>query len=187
VGQELRPWNSLASELVVDNRWYRLRRDTVRLPSGFVVDDYYAAELPDVALVFALREDDRVVFVRQWRQGRRSFCTELPGGSVDEGEAPVESAARELREETGYVCPELREIGRFELDATKSSNLIVAFLGLGAEPSAEPAWDDQEELEVELIPRRQLESAVRAGEITPAGTVATVYRALDELGRMAAS
>ena len=42
----LTPWEPLATELVVDHRWYRLRRDTVRLPSGRIVDDYFVSERP---------------------------------------------------------------------------------------------------------------------------------------------
>jgi len=180
----LTPWDSLATEVVVDHRWYRLRRDTVRLPSGRIVDDYFVSERADVVLVFALTPADQVVFVHQWKQGCRGFYTELPGGMVDEGEETLESAVRELREETGYECDELRELGRFETDPTKSSNRVIAFLGSGARPVAEPVWDEQEELEVRLLPVASLRGAIQAGEITSAGSVATVYRALDGLGRL---
>jgi 8-oxo-dGTP pyrophosphatase MutT (NUDIX family) len=179
----LTPWDSLATEVVVDHRWYRLRRDTVRLPSGRIVDDYFVSERPDVALVFALTPADEVVLVHQWKQGLRAFCTELPGGMIEDGEEALDSAVRELREETGYECDELRELGRFETDPTKSSNRIVAFLGAGARQAAAPLWDEQEELEVRLFPVASLRGAIQAGEITPAGSVATIYRALDELGR----
>jgi ADP-ribose pyrophosphatase len=183
VGRELTAWESLATEVVVDNRWYRLRRDTVRLPSGRVVDDYFVSERADVVLVFAVTDDDQVVFVRQWKQGRRGFYTELPGGICDPGEEPVESAARELLEETGYACAELCEVGSFEPDPTKTTNSIIAFLGLRAAPKAAPVCDEQEELEVRLIPLVELEERIRRREITSAGTVATIYRALDELAR----
>jgi 8-oxo-dGTP pyrophosphatase MutT (NUDIX family) len=180
----LTPWDSLATEVVVDHRWYRLRRDTVRLPSGRIVDDYYVSERADIVLVFAVTPQDQVVFVCQWKQGRRAFLTELPGGMIDEGEEPRVAAVRELGEETGYECDALRELGRFEPDPTKSSNAIVAFLGTGARCAAEPVWDEQEELEVRLLPVASLRAAIRAGEITAAGSVATVYRVLDELGRL---
>lgn len=183
MGRQLTPWESLATEVVVDHRWYRLRRDTVRLPSGRVVDDYFVSVRADVVLVFAVTDRDRVVFVHQWKQGRRAFYTELPGGMCDPGETPAEAAARELLEETGYACPELREIGRFEPDPTKTTNVTVAYLGVGAVLEAEPAWEEQEELEVRLIPLGALTGAIRRNEITSAGTVATVYRALDELGQ----
>jgi 8-oxo-dGTP pyrophosphatase MutT (NUDIX family) len=180
----LTPWDSLATELVVDNRWYRLRRDTVRLPSGRIVDDYFVSERPDVVLVFAVTPGDEVVLVHQWKQGRRAFYTELPGGMCDAGEEPHEAAARELREETGYACEGLREIGRFPFDPTKANNEIVAFAGTGARVVAEPAWDEQEELEVRLLPVASLADAIRRGEVTAAGTVAAAYLALDELGRL---
>jgi 8-oxo-dGTP pyrophosphatase MutT (NUDIX family) len=173
------PWEQLGSDLVVDNRWYRLRRDTVRLPSGRVLDDYFVSERPDNVVVFAVTPDDRVVFVRQWKQGRRAFLTELPGGVCDPGEEPAETAARELLEETGYACDDLRELGRFEPDPSKNTNVIVAFAGTGARLVAEPKLDDQEEIEVRLLPVGALKEAIHAGELTSAGTVAAVYRALD--------
>jgi len=130
-------------------------------------------------VVFAVTPDDRVVFVRQWKQGRRAFLTELPGGICDPGEEPAETAARELLEETGYACDELRELGRFEPDPSKNTNVIIAFAGAGACSVAEPRDDDQEEIEVLLLPAEGLKNAIRAGELTSAGTVAAVYRALD--------
>jgi len=180
MGLELTPWDSLATEIVVDHRFYRLRRDTVRLPSGRVVDDYFVSERADVVLVFAVTAQERVVFVRQWKQGRRAFLTELPGGVCEPGEDPKLTAARELREETGYACTELREVGRFEPDPTKTTNTIVAYVGHGAELAGETSRDEQEEIEILLLPIGELKPEVRAGRITAAGTVATIYRALDE-------
>ena len=179
----LMPWDPLAAEVVVDNPWVRLRRDTVRLPSGRVVYDFFVTEQADVVLVFALTEAEQVVLVRQWRQGRRGFFRELPGGLLDPGETPAGAAARELREETGYVCAELRELGRFGMDPTRTTSAIVAFLGLAARVESAPLADEQEELEVGLVPLGELVPLIHAGEISSAGTVATIYRALDELGR----
>ena len=178
---DLTPWDSLATEVVVDNRWYRLRRDTVRLPSGRIVDDYFVSERPDNTVVFAVTPSDEVVLVYQWKQGRRAFLTELPGGMCNPGEEPCASAARELLEETGYACESLREIGRFEQDPTKNTNVVIAFVGTGARPVADPVWEEQEELEVRLLPVASLREAIQAGEITSAGSVAAIYRALEDL------
>jgi ADP-ribose pyrophosphatase len=180
MGRELTPWDSLASELVVDHRWYRLRRDTVRLPSGRVIDDYFVSERADVVLVFAVTAEERVLFVRQWKQGRRAFLTELPGGVCEPGEDPRRAAARELLEETGYACADLDEVGRFEPDPTTNTNTIIAYVGHGAVLAGETNWDEQEAIELLLLPIGELKAEIRAGRITAAGTVATVYRALDE-------
>jgi 8-oxo-dGTP pyrophosphatase MutT (NUDIX family) len=182
----LTPWQTLASDVVFDDPWYRLRRETVRLPSGRVIDDYFVSDRLDVVLVFAVTPEREVVFVRQWKQARRMFLTELPGGMVDPGEDPADGAARELLEETGYVCANLREIGRFEPDPTRNNNVIVAYLGFGAHVVAEPSWDEQEELEIPLVPIGELGQLVRTGAVSSAGTVATIFRALDELGEEAA-
>ncbi len=181
VARELRPWETIGSETAFDHRWHHLRRETVRLPSGRIVDDYFVTDRPDVVLVFALTADRQVVFVRQWKQGRRAFLVELPGGMCDPGEAPSDAAARELLEETGYACDALEPLGQFEQDPTKDTNTIIAFLGRAARPVGAPNLDDQEELEVLLTPLEDLKPAVRDGRITSAGTLATIFRALDEL------
>jgi 8-oxo-dGTP pyrophosphatase MutT (NUDIX family) len=179
-----RPWRLISLEPVLEHRWFRVRRETVELPTGQVVDDYFVAVRSDFALVAAVTADDRLVLVRQWKQAIRAVTLELPGGIVDERETPAAAAARELAEETGYVCAELRGIGGGPLDPSKETNAVHLFLGTGAEPRLEQALDETEEIEVVLLPVAGLRDAIGRGEIDAPTSVAGIYLALDALGRL---
>ncbi len=168
---------------VLDHRWFRVRCDTVELPSGSVVDDYFVAVREDFALVAALTPSDELVLVRQWKQGIGAVTLELPGGIVDD-EEPEAGAARELLEETGYVCTGLSRVGGGPLDPSKETNRVHLFLGTGAEPQKAQELDETEEIEVVLIPLASARAAIRRGEIDAPTSVAGIFLALDALGRL---
>src|SRR3989304_714373 len=109
-------WEQLGSERVFEDPHVKVRRDTVRLPSGRVVDDYLVGELEDYALVVAVTPDGEVVLTRQWKKGVRRITLVLPGGRVDGAETTVEAAVRGLREETGYVAREFELLASLDVD-----------------------------------------------------------------------
>jgi ADP-ribose pyrophosphatase len=178
-----RPWRILDSELVLDDRWFRVRRDTVELPEGRILDDYLVAVRDDFALVAAVTADDELVLVRQWKQGVGAVTFELPGGVVD-GEPVETAAARELVEETGYVCRLLRRVGGGPLDPSKETGSAWLFLGTDAERLHEQRLDETEEIEVVLVPLEDVRGRIRAGEVTAPTSVAGIYLALDALERL---
>lgn len=179
----IRPWRLLRSEEAFGNRWYRLRRDTVELADGTVVDDYFVSERADIALVVAITPRSELVFVRQYKHGIGGITLELPGGVVDEGEGAEAAARRELAEETGYTAPVLEPLGALLHDPPKTTNRIHGFLALGAGRTREPTPEPTEEIEVVLLPLEEVERRLHARELEAAATVALLYRALEELSR----
>jgi 8-oxo-dGTP pyrophosphatase MutT (NUDIX family) len=169
---------------VLDHRWFHVRRDTVELPDGQVIDDYFVAVRNDFALVAAVTPADELVLARQWKQGIGAVTLELPGGIVDDDETPQAGAARELAEETGYVCDELRLVGGGPLDPSKETNSVHLFAGIGAEQRVEPELELTEEIEVVLMPVAGVRDAIRDGAIASPSSVAGIYLALDALGRL---
>lgn len=179
----IRPWRVIRSDEAFRDRWYRLRRDTVELADGSVVDDYFVSERADIAQVVALTPERDVVFVRQYKHGIGEITLELPGGLVDDGEPPEAAARRELAEETGYDAPGLEPLGALVHDPPKTTNRIHGFLARDAARTHEPEPDATEEIEVVLVPLSEVEQRLRARELDVSSTVALLYRALEALSR----
>ncbi len=175
------PWEQLGSEPAFDDPHFRVRRDTLRLPNGRIVDDYLVGDLTDYALVVAVTPARQVVLVRQWKQGVRRITLELPGGMIDEGERATEAASRELREETGFEAPGLEHLGSFDVDASKAANQGHVFLAVGAEQLHEPEAHEMEAPELVLAPLSSIPGLIDTGEICGGASVAGLLQALRRL------
>src|SRR5262249_37174508 len=80
------PWDVLSARLLWGGGPRRVRLDTCRTAEGVEVRDYLVREVNDVAMVFALTPDGRVVLVRQYRHGVGEETLELPQGLCEDGE-----------------------------------------------------------------------------------------------------
>lgn len=180
---KIHPWKTLKSELVVDEKWYTLRRDEVELPNGIVLDDYYVSVRPDVVLTFPVTDDGQVIFVRQYKHAAANVFIELPGGVVDDHETnPMEAARREMLEETGYTSDNMELVLEVIDNPTKDTNKIYFYLARNAYKAAEQDLDESENIEVLHIPISEVEQMVLSGEINVSGSVALCLLALKKLG-----
>jgi 8-oxo-dGTP pyrophosphatase MutT (NUDIX family) len=177
-------WKVVASDIVIETPHLRLRRDQVELPDGRRIGDYFVRESRGFTIVFVLTPDEHVVLVRQYKHGIGTVVLELPAGGIDAGEDPAACARRELAEETGYVAdpPELELAGSFIQDPTGSSTRYHVYFGRNARPLLATDFDVTEDIDVVLVPLRDLRGLLRDGTIDVGTQVASIYYVLDRLG-----
>ena len=180
----LKKWKILTSKFVVNNQWCRVRQDQVELPDGTVIDDYFVNIRPEIALVLPITPQNEIVFVRQYRHGVQDILLELPAGTFDSREEDSLTAAkRELEEETGYIAQDLIFMKTIYDNPVKDDNKIHIFLGLNAKKTGTIKLDVTEEIEVILIPIKEVIHRVMSGEICVAGTIATIFMGLEFLNK----
>jgi ADP-ribose pyrophosphatase len=159
----------ISSELVYDGKLLHVRRDKVRLPDGGVAEREYIRH-PGAVLIIALVDGGELVMERQFRYPLRRDMIELPAGKIDPGEPPLETAKRELLEETGYSASEWRHLATIHLAIGYSDEHIEIFLAEGL-TKREAKLDDEEFLEVFTLPLATALEWVRDGRITDAKTL----------------
>jgi ADP-ribose pyrophosphatase len=112
-----------------------------------VEDGYEIADTPDAVAIVALDAENRVVFVRQLRVATGGELLELPAGLIDEGEDPLASAQRELREETGLHGGSWRELASFWTSPGFVNERVWVFVADGLD-EGEPEPNEGEDLEI---------------------------------------
>jgi ADP-ribose pyrophosphatase len=178
----IKKWKTLKTEVALDNKWTTVHKETVELPSGKIIDDYFVNIRPDVVLIFPVTAGGNAIMVRQYKHGAKEILLEFPGGVIDAGEDSVEAAAlRELREETGYASAHLIELGYVYDNPTKDTNRIYFFAALNAEKLHETELDATEDIETVEVPVGEIPHLIKAGKIKVSGSLAIYYLALAAL------
>ena len=138
--------------------------------------DYVAVVPPDWVVIVAVH-DGCFVMVKQWRHGEDNLTTEFPGGVVNPGEDPAETARRELLEETGFIAGKLTCLGRCSPNPALFKNHFDCFLAEELTPTGVQHLDSDELLNYELIPIREVIDSFGSREFSHAfmGTALAFY------------
>ena len=115
-------------------RVFALIREKITLPNGTTVD-LDIIRHPGAAAMVPLSEDGSLVMIRQYRHAIGEYIWEIPAGTLNPDESPLECAKRELIEETGYSATEWEELGAIIPVPGYSDEKIHIFLAQGLRPA----------------------------------------------------
>jgi len=154
---------------------FKLRDDLIRLPDGAEAL-YTVVENPDSAFVVPYFENRDTVLVRQWRHAWDISSWEVPAGTFDGGEDPLECARRELAEETGLIASSFRSLGVVRGAAFLTGRAHL-FLAEGLTESDRNPETYEQDMEVMRLPFADALDAALGGEIVHSGSVTALCRA----------
>ena len=138
--------------------------------------DYVSIEAPDWVVVVPVYRDS-FVLVRQWRHGASRLTVEFPAGVAEPGETPEQTAARELREETGFEAGKVTLLGSCCANPALFRNRTHICLAEELTPTGELHPDADELLDALLVPVDETIAAFGTGEYVHAymGTALAFY------------
>lgn len=159
-------WDQLSSRTLLDlPPWFKVYEDSIRLPSGRVIDDYYRIEAPDYVIMAVCDACGRFMLERQYKHGVGSIILTSPSGAIDEGELPLNAAQRELIEETGYTADHWVSVGSFLVDGTRGICRGHFFLARELSYASIPFHSDIETCEIVFLTGDEIRAAIADGQI----------------------
>ena len=162
----------VSGERVFDGKLLKVHRDVVRLPDGSQGAREYIRHPGAVAIV-PLFDDGRVLLERQYRYPQRREFIEIPAGKLEPDEPHLETAKRELAEETGYAAAEWRHLGVVHTAIAYTDEAIDLYLARSLS-QGQRKLDDGEFLELLTVPFAEAIAMIRDGRITDVKTVAAL-------------
>jgi ADP-ribose pyrophosphatase len=125
-----KPWRTTGSRKLIDLGEVKLYRDKLISKSGFKMT-HLRLSLHDFSIIVPVLNDNRLVFVWNYRHPIQGWELELPAGLVEKGESPETGAKRELKEETGYSASSWKSLGWLHTLPGTSTQRAHVFLARG--------------------------------------------------------
>lgn len=169
-------WKRKASAQLADCRVFRVREDTCERESDKLEHTFFVIENPDWVNVVALDAANQVVLIEQFRHGTEEIILEIPGGMIDDGEAPETAARRELLEETGFASDKFIYLGKSRPNPAIQNNWIYHFAALNCEKIEETAFDEHESVVTKLVSLDEIPQLIESEQITHSLVLAGFYK-----------
>jgi len=160
-------------ELVYKGTIIDYYKDTIQVPNGNVVKWDFIAHQGAAAMV-AVREDGKLLLVRQFRNALDRYTLELPAGGLNGSDEPTKVAAmRELEEETGYRCEDAELLITIRTTVAFCNEKIDIYIADKLEKSSQNL-DEDEFIGVEAYEVSELIEMIYSGQIEDSKTVSGI-------------
>lgn len=172
----IKPWPSKHRRKVGDFRIFTVHNEVKVSPRTGREHDFYVIDTSSWVNIIALTPNQELVMVEQYRHGSQTVELEVPGGVMDhDGESPLLTAERELREETGYAGDPPKLLGDIFPNPAIMNNRAYTVLIENCHPRHDTEFDESEDLITRLIPLAEIPGLVATGRIRHAIVVVALY------------
>ncbi len=173
--EEINPWITIESHKIYENKWIGLTEHQVINPSGGK-GIYGEVHFKNYAIgILPLDEELNTWLVGQYRYPLKAYSWEIPEGGGPLEKDPLDSAKRELIEETGLRATDWTEMQRMHLSNSVSNELAIIYLARGLE-QGESEPEETEQLVIRKLPFEEAYQMVIDGTITDSMSVAAILK-----------
>jgi len=128
---------------------------------------------PGAVIVLPFLDENNILLIRTKRYAVGQILLELPAGTLEKNEPPINCAGRELLEETGYLARKIKTIASFFTSPGILSEKMHAFAAYDLQKSVQ-ALEEGEEIEVHEVPFSVAIEMIKTGEIVDGKTIVTL-------------
>jgi len=164
----------IKSESIFKGRVFELKVDEIQYTSGNKGVRETAVH-PGGAVVLPLKDDGKIILVKQYRYPHDKYLLELPAGKLEPGEDPLNCATRELTEETGYTAKEIIKMGAIATTPGFCSEILHIYLAKGLTPGNHNREEGEFGMEVYEYTLDELNKMITSGEITDSKTICGIH------------
>lgn len=172
---ETNPWTTLRSELKFETPWIAVTKHDVLNPAG-KNGLYGVVHFKNLAIgVLPLDKDLNTWLVGQWRYPLNAYSWEIPEGGGPHDKDPLDSAKRELKEETGLIAKTYTELCRMHTSNSATDEYAIIYLARDLTlTEAEP--EESEALKIKKLPFDEAYNMVMQGEITDSLSMVAILK-----------
>jgi len=163
-------WLQLSREEVFHSPFLNVYHDQVRVPNG-TTRDYFLTEKSDIVIVVATTSDGQVMLIDEYKYAANSHMLVLPAGHVETDEDPIETAKRELLEETGYTGEEYTYIGRLYESPVQDLHKVFVVKVNNVVKKINPQYEPTEDITTHPISLETLKDHIISGKIVSCSTL----------------
>ena len=174
--------DAIKQEIVYDGKIIKVRKDIAKTTDDKEVFRE-VVEHPGGVGIALEDEEGRFFLVRQYRYGQSMEMLEFPAGKKEIGEDPLETAKREIEEETGYKGEDFIELGEIVPTPAYDTEVINLYYAKQGEKVGQN-FDEDEYIELEKKTLDEIIDLILNGEITDAKTVAMAFLIKEKVKRL---
>jgi len=159
------------SKIIFNGKVFKVKLDEIKYLNSGNVSPREVVLHNGGAVILAVTNENKIILVKQFRYPFQDYLWELPAGKLDEGEAPLECALRELKEETGYSAGKIVKLGSIFTSPGYSSEELHIFLANNLSAGKTEREEGEEDMKLAEVTIDEFRNMILSGNIKDSKTI----------------
>lgn len=168
----------IKSEIRYKGKVFDHQVDEIQYDSGNISIREIAVH-PGGAVVIPIKDDGKIILVKQFRYPLQKTLIELPAGKLDKNEDPLSCAVRELEEETGYKAKEFTKLGAIYTAPGYCTEILHVYTAVGLTAGNHNREEGEQGMELLELSLTEIKKMILSGEVNDAKTIAGIFYLLN--------